>query len=45
MSGGDPELVAGAHACNDIDLWIGGLAEIHVFTGQLGATFNAIFED
>jgi Ca2+-binding RTX toxin-like protein len=38
-------LATGAHAYNNIDLWIGGLAEIHVFTGQLGSTFNAIFED
>ncbi|WP_172599275.1 peroxidase family protein [Rhizobium leguminosarum] len=36
---------AGAGAFNNIDLWIGGLAELHVFTGQLGTTFNAIFED
>ena len=39
------ELTAGANAFNAIDLWIGGLAEVHVFTGQLGSTFNAIFED
>jgi Ca2+-binding RTX toxin-like protein len=39
------ELTAGANAFNSIDLWIGGLAEVHVFTGQLGSTFNAIFED
>ncbi|MEA2817888.1 MAG: hypothetical protein QOI93_5770 [Rhodospirillaceae bacterium] len=30
---------------NKIDFWIGGLAELHVFTGQVGTTFNAIFED
>jgi Ca2+-binding RTX toxin-like protein len=41
--GGQPP--AGADAFNNIDLWIGGLAELHVFTGQLGTTFNAIFED
>ncbi len=41
----DSSLSAGANAFNDIDLWVGGLAEIHVFTGQLGSTFNAIFED
>lgn len=35
----------GADGFNSIDLWIGGLAELHVFTGQLGTTFNAIFED
>ena len=39
------DLFAGAGAFNNIDLWIGGLAEVHVFTGQLGTTFNAIFED
>ncbi|MEO8242401.1 MAG: peroxidase family protein [bacterium] len=39
------ELADGSDAFDDIDLWIGGLAEIHVFTGQLGTTFNAIFED
>ncbi len=38
-------LKAAADGFNKIDLWIGGLAEIHVFTGQLGTTFNAIFED
>lgn len=41
----DDALAAGANAFNAIDLWIGGLAEVHVFTGQLGSTFNAIFED
>jgi Ca2+-binding RTX toxin-like protein len=30
---------------NKIDFWIGGLSELHVFTGQVGTTFNAIFED
>ena len=38
-------LIDGANAFNAIDLWIGGLAEVHVMGGQLGATFNAIFED
>ena len=38
-------LQTGANGFNLIDLWIGGLAEVHVFTGQLGTTFNAIFED
>ena len=37
--------VAGYDGYNAIDLWIGGLAEKHVYTGQLGTTFNAIFED
>lgn len=40
----DP-LYTGQNSFNDIDLWIGGLAEVHVFLGQLGTTFNAIFED
>jgi Ca2+-binding RTX toxin-like protein len=39
------QLAAGEGAFNNIDFWIGGLAELHVFTGQLGTTFNAIFED
>ncbi|MDB5562453.1 MAG: heme peroxidase, partial [Hyphomicrobiales bacterium] len=38
-------LNGGDDGYNRIDLWIGGLAELHVFTGQLGTTFNAIFED
>ena len=38
-------LIDGAKAFNAVDLWIGGLAEVHVMGGQLGATFNAIFED
>ncbi|SDH63493.1 peroxidase family protein [Pseudomonas panipatensis] len=37
--------IAGYDGFNNIDLWIGGLAEKHVYTGQLGTTFNAIFED
>lgn len=37
--------VAGWDGFNNIDLWIGGLAEKHVYLGQLGTTFNAIFED
>ncbi|BAN49815.1 peroxidase family protein [Metapseudomonas resinovorans] len=39
------QYVAGSDGFNRIDLWIGGLAEKHVYTGQLGTTFNAIFED
>ncbi|MDB5364917.1 MAG: heme peroxidase [Rhodospirillales bacterium] len=38
-------LVDGASAFNNIDLWLGGLAEKHVYGGILGPTFNAIFED
>lgn len=41
----DGSHVAGWDGFNHIDLWIGGLAEKHVYTGQLGTTFNAIFED
>lgn len=37
--------VQGAGGFNNIDLWIGGLAESHVLGGILGPTFNAIFED
>ena len=35
----------GSGAFNSIDLWLGGLAEKHVYGGFLGPTFNAIFED
>jgi Ca2+-binding RTX toxin-like protein len=38
-------LVDGAGGFNNIDLWLGGLAEKHVYGGFLGPTFNAIFED
>ena len=38
-------VVDGAGGFNNIDLWIGGLAEKHVYGGFLGPTFNAIFED
>ncbi|BAU73409.1 peroxidase family protein [Metapseudomonas furukawaii] len=44
-TGADGQAIAGADGFNRIDLWIGGLAEKHVYTGQLGTTFNAIFED
>lgn len=30
---------------NDVDLWVGGLAEKHTKGGQLGETFNAIVSD
>lgn len=43
---GDPTYaIDGAGGFNNIDLWIGGLAESHVLGGILGPTFNAIFED
>jgi Ca2+-binding RTX toxin-like protein len=29
----------------NIDAWVGGLAEKHIFLGQLGSTFDAIFCD
>jgi len=32
-----------ADGVNHIDIWIGGLAEVHVAGGILGETFNAIF--
>lgn len=38
MNGGNQDF-------NKIDLWIGGLAEAHVYGGILGSTFNAIFLD
>jgi hypothetical protein len=38
-------LQVGAGTFNNIDLWLGGLAEKHVYGGFLGPTFNAIFED
>lgn len=38
-------LNGGDKGYDKVDFWIGGLAEIHVFLGQLGSTFNAIFED
>ena len=37
--------IAGAGNFDQIDLWLGGLAESHVIGGKLGTTFNAIFED
>ena len=44
-AGTDTELAAAQGGFNEIDFWMGGLAELHVFTGQVGTTFNAIFED
>lgn len=38
INAGDP-----ADGVNHIDLWIGGLAEVHVAGGILGETFDAIF--
>jgi Ca2+-binding RTX toxin-like protein len=29
----------------NIDAWVGGLAEKHVFLGELGSTFDAVFSD
>ena len=42
---GETPAIAGAGNFNQIDLWLGGLAESHVIGGKLGPTFNAIFED
>jgi Ca2+-binding RTX toxin-like protein len=44
-AGSDATLSGGQLGFNSIDFWIGGLSELHVFTGQVGTTFNAIFED
>jgi hypothetical protein len=44
-AGTDTTLSGGQLGFNSIDFWMGGLAELHVFTGQVGTTFNAIFED
>jgi len=35
----------GDKSFNQIDAWIGGLAEAHVFLGELGSTFDAVFSD
>ena len=35
----------GNKSFNQIDTWIGGLAEAHVFLGELGSTFDAVFSD
>ena len=51
LTGGDHELaiafetVYGVDGINDVDLWIGGLAEAHVGGGLVGETFNAILAD
>ncbi|TPK85674.1 hypothetical protein FJ936_09035 [Mesorhizobium sp. B2-4-13] len=45
LAGAIEFLNGGDKGYDKIDFWIGGLAELHVFTGQLGTTFNAIFED
>ena len=44
MNNTDP-LLYGAGAFNQIDCWIGGLAEVHVTGGLLGETFDTIFVD
>lgn len=36
---------SGNNAYETIDAWSGGIAEKHVFTGQMGPTFDAIFCD
>jgi len=51
LTGGDQDLAAafesvfGQGGINDVDLWIGGLAEAHVDGGMVGETFNAILAD
>lgn len=40
---GTAGIPAGADAFNQIDSWIGGLAEVHVPGGLLGETFDAVF--
>lgn len=40
----DPSLY-GCDAFNQIDCWVGGLAEVHVTGGLLGETFDTIFVD
>ena len=38
-------LLDGCDGFNQIDCWIGGLAEVHVTGGLLGETFDTIFVD
>ena len=51
LTGGDQgladafEVVYGAGGIDDVDLWIGGLAEAHVAGGMVGDTFSAILAD
>ena len=49
LTGGDVNLAADFasvyDSIDDVDLWIGGLAEAHVNGGLVGETFNAIIAD
>ncbi|MDA8563812.1 PEP-CTERM sorting domain-containing protein [Mariniblastus sp.] len=51
LTGGDQglanafEAIFGLGGINDVDLWVGGLAEAHVNGGFVGETFNAILAD
>ena len=51
LTGGDQALadqfesVFGAGGIDDVDLWIGGLAELHVDGGMVGETFSAILAE
>ena len=49
LTGGDASLAAAFASVygsiDDVDLWIGGLAEAHVNGGIVGETFNAILTD
>ena len=49
LTGGDIDLAADFasvyNSIDDVDLWIGGLAEAHVNGGMVGETFNAILSD
>ncbi len=49
LTGGDADLAASFasvyNSIDDVDLWIGGLAEAHVNGGLVGETFNAILTD
>lgn len=49
LAGGDVELAnrfASIYgSIDDVDLWIGGLAEVHIHSGMLGETFGLIIRD
>ena len=49
LTGGDASLAASLasvyNSIDDVDLWIGGLAEAHVNGGMVGETFNTILAD
>ena len=49
LTGGDDslafQLASEYNSIDDVDLWIGGLAEVHVNGGLVGETFNSILTD